>query len=86
MKKIKRHGLFCTKHNQPCEDAHILSNTFKYCEGGVRCDCQKCQYAAAITEDGTRAIKETSDGFEVTHIARDENKHLRAEEKTHERS
>lgn len=68
MKKIKRRGLFCTKHNRPCEDAHILSNTFKYCEGGVRCDCPKCKYSAAITEDGARAIKETPDGFEVTHI------------------
>jgi hypothetical protein len=68
MKKIKRRGLYCTKHNLNCEDAHILANTYKHCEGGVRCDCPKCQYAAKVTEDGARAIKETPDGFEVAHI------------------
>lgn len=68
MKKIKRRGLYCTKHNLNCEDAHILANTYKHCEGGVRCDCPKCQYAAKVTEDGTRAIKETPDGFVVAHI------------------
>lgn len=68
MKKIKRRGLFCTKHKQACEDAYILINTFKHCEGGVRCDCPKCEHSAKVTEDGERAIKETPGGFEVSHI------------------
>ena len=69
MKKIKRRGLFCTKHNQPCEDAYVFINSFKGCEDGIRCNCPKCQFSAKVTEDGARAIKETPGGFEVAHIA-----------------
>jgi hypothetical protein len=72
MKKIKRRGLYCTKHKQPCEDAHILSSTFKYCEGGVRCDCPKCKFAATVTDDGARAMRDIPGGFEVIRTGTDE--------------
>ena len=65
MKKIKRRGLYCAKHNMPCEDAYILCSTFEFCEGGVRCDCPKCQNAAKVTEDGARAMRDIPGGFEV---------------------
>lgn len=71
MKKIKRRGRYCSKHNQPCEDAYVLADTFKYCEGGVRCDCPKCQFAATITDDGARAMRDTPGGFEVFHTAKE---------------
>lgn len=66
-KRIKRRGYYCTKEKKNCEDAYILIDSFKGCEGGIRCDCPKCQHAAEISEDGARAIKETPDGFEVIH-------------------
>lgn len=67
MKRIKRRGLYCTKHNQPCEDAYILINSFKGCMGGVRCDCPKCQHSTTVKPAST-GFRNIPGGFEVVRI------------------
>jgi hypothetical protein len=74
-KKIKRRGYYCTKEKKNCEDAYILINSYKGCEGGIRCDCPKCQYSERIVEEPEQTgmtvpfFRAIPGGFEVVRTA-----------------